>query len=78
MKINRLQRDLFRHLLSELEKAGVTPEQLLRQSGIKEKSQSVLGNAVLSESDALVRLETALELAGDPTLALRLGQRVGI
>jgi AraC-like DNA-binding protein len=78
MKINRLQRDLFRHLLSELEKAGVTPEQLLRQSGIKEKSQSVSGNTVLSESNALVRLETALELAGDPTLALRLGQRVGI
>jgi hypothetical protein len=78
MEINRLRRDLFRQLLSELEKAGITPEQLLRQSGIRERSQSVSGQAVLSGSDTLVRLEAAVELAGDPTLALRLGQGIGI
>jgi hypothetical protein len=28
MKVNRVQRDLFRQLLSQVEKAGVSPEQL--------------------------------------------------
>ncbi|MEH6552372.1 MAG: AraC family transcriptional regulator [Pseudomonadales bacterium] len=76
MKTNRLQRDLFTQLLSELEKARVTPEQLLSES--KGMSKLVSGQIGLSGTDALAMLEAAVALTGDPGLPLRLGQRVGI
>jgi AraC-like DNA-binding protein len=78
MRANRLQRDLFTQLLSELEKARVTPEMLLTHSRKKGMSESVAGQSALAGADALVLLEAAVELAGDPGLPLRLGQRVGI
>ena len=78
MKTSRLQRDVYTHLLSELEKAGVTPEQLLSQSRQREGSASVSGRTVSLGSDPLTTLETAVALTDDPTLALRLGQRIGI
>jgi AraC-like DNA-binding protein len=78
MKINRLQRDIFSQLLSELEKARVTPEQLLRESQIKGMSALVSGQSVFSGTDSLIILETAVGLTGDPSLPLRLGRRVGI
>ena len=78
MRASRIQRDIFTQLLSELERAGVTAEQLLTQSRINGMSDSALNQRELSGGDALVMLETAVQLSGDPTLALRLGQRVGI
>ena len=76
MTIGRLQRDIFNQLLYELEKAGVTPDQLVSQSRLQGYPAST--QAVLAGPDSLVLLETAVELAGDPCLAIRLGQGVGI
>ena len=76
MTIGRLQRDIFNQLLYELEKAGVTPDQLFSQSRLQGYPASA--QAVLAGADSLVLLETAVELAGDPCLAIRLGQGVGI
>ena len=76
MIIDRLQRDLLKQLLYELENAGVTPDQLISRSGLQGYSAS--GQAVLAGADSLLLLETAVELAGDPSLAIRLGQGVGI
>ena len=76
MTIGRLQRDIFNQLLYELEKAGVTPDQLVSQSRLQGYPAS--GQAVFAGADSLVLLETAVELAGDPCLAIRLGQAVGI
>jgi AraC-like DNA-binding protein len=78
MKINRLQRDIFTQLLSELEKARVNPEQLLRECQIKGMSALASGQSVFSGTDSLIILEAAVELTGDPSLPLRLGRRVGI
>jgi len=76
MIIDRLQRDLLKQLLYELEKARVTPDQLLSRSRLQGYPAS--GQAVFAGADSLVLLETAVELAGDPCLAIRLGQAVGI
>ena len=80
MKTSRLQRDVFTHLLSELEKAGVTPVQLLSQISSSEglALASVSGLNETSERDPLVTLEAAVNLSDDPALTLRLGQRIGI
>ncbi|MEH6593272.1 MAG: AraC family transcriptional regulator ligand-binding domain-containing protein [Halioglobus sp.] len=76
MIIDRLQRDLLKQLLYELEKAGVTPDQLGSQSRLQGYPDSA--QTVLAGPESLVLLETAVELAGDPGLAIRLGQGVGI
>jgi AraC-like DNA-binding protein len=73
MKTSQLQRDVYSHLVSELEETGITLEQLLSEFKRKEESETTD-----SQSKALLRLETAVELSRDPTLALRLGQRIGI
>jgi AraC-like DNA-binding protein len=78
MRTNRIQRDLLTQLLSELAKAEITKEQLLTQSRIKGMSKPVSSQAAFSGSDVVVMLETAVTLAGDPDLALRLGQQIGI
>lgn len=76
MTIGRLQRDIFNQLLYELEKAGVTPDRLISQSRLQGYPASA--QTVLAGPDSLVLLETAVELAEDPGLAIRLGQGVGI
>lgn len=78
MIIDRLQRDVFKQLLCELEKAGVTPDQLLSRCHSLGIADPASGQAAFAGPDALVLLETALELTGDPCLAIRLGQGVGI
>ena len=78
MKVNQVQREFFRQLLSVLEKAGVTPEQLFGELGQRGVSVSGTAQAVFSGSEALVLLETAVDLSGDPCLLLRLGQELGI
>jgi AraC-like DNA-binding protein len=78
MKVNRVQRDLFRRLISELEKAGVSPEQLFSKSRLRGVTASGSGQAALAGIESMVLLETAVKLTGDPSLAIRLGQQVGI
>ena len=76
MNETRLQRDVFTHLLSMAESAGVSSEQLLSQSRLNGMSNSA--NTIVESIDAVVLLETAAELMGDPRIGLRLGQKVGI
>ena len=78
MRTSRIQRDVFTHLISELEKSGVTAEQLLHQSQLREQTLSISGQAVAASNNPLIILETAVSLAGDPSLALRLGQKIDI
>ena len=78
MRTNRIQRDVFTHLISELEKSGFTAEQLLHQSQLREQTLSISGQAVAASNNPLIILETAVSLAGDPSLALRLGQKIDI
>jgi AraC-like DNA-binding protein len=80
MKISRVQREFFRQLLSLLEEVGVSPEQLfceLRRRGVT-ASGAGAAEAVAAGSEAMVLLETAVDLSGDPCLAIRLGQQLGI
>jgi AraC-like DNA-binding protein len=78
MKISRLQRDVFTQLMSELDKSRVAKDQLLSLARKKGMSELVAGQTVFSGTNTLVLLEAAVELTGDRSLALRLGQRVGI
>jgi AraC-like DNA-binding protein len=78
MKENRLQRDLFRQLLLELEGAGIKPERLFSQSSFQGPEGSSTSHAAIGGQEAFLLLETAVKLTGDPTLAIRLGQQVGI
>lgn len=76
MHENSLQRDLFAALLSELQSSRVSAELLLRRS--KENGASFVSGGSFAGRDAVIMLETASELANDPHIGLRLGQRVGI
>jgi AraC-like DNA-binding protein len=78
MKVNRVQRDLFRALLLELESAGVRPEQLFSKPRLQGVTVSSAGEALLAGDEGLLLLERAVKLTGDPTLAVRLGQQIGI
>ena len=78
MGTSQIQRDVFTHLISELKKAGVTAEQLLHQSQLREQTLSISDQTLPPGNNPLITLETAVTLAGDPTLALRLGQQIGI
>ena len=78
MKADRVQREFFRQLLLELEKAGVSPERLfseLRRRGVDFSNDS---QALVAGAEEMVLLETAVELSGDPCLPICLGQKVGI
>ena len=78
MKVTTLQRDLFIQLLSELEKAGVSPEQLSRELRRRGVTALDTSRAVVEGAQTMILLETAVDLAQDPCLALRLGKMVGI
>ena len=73
MKVTTLQRDLFIQLLSELEKAGVSPEQLSRELRRRGCTALDTSRAVVEGAQTMILLETAVDLAQDPCLALRLG-----
>jgi AraC-like DNA-binding protein len=78
MKVDRLQREVFRQLILLLEESGVSPRQLLdelRERGVA-VTQATLGE--FTGSEAVVLIETAVDLASDPCLMLRLGQALGI
>ena len=78
MKQNRLQRDLFKQLLVELDSARITPEQLFSHARLQSAHGSSVNQVALEGEEAFLLLETAVKLTGDPTLAIRLGQQIGI
>lgn len=78
MKVNELQREFFRQLISLLEEAGVSPEQLFRELHARGVNASGTTRTLASVNDEMVLLETAVELSGDPCLAIRVGQQLGI
>lgn len=78
MKVNQVQREFFRLLLSLLDKAGVSPEQLFRELRLRGVTASGTAQTVFAGSEAMILLETAADLSGDPCLAIRLGQQLGI
>lgn len=78
MKVNQVQREFFRQLISLLEEAGVSPEQLANELRLRGVTASGTGQAVFADSEARVLLETAVDLSGDPSLMIRLGQELGI
>lgn len=78
MQLNRLQCDLFKQLMTELEKANVSQDQLFSKSPLSPVTEPKRGQPVMAGIESLVLLETAVELTGDPSLAFRLGQQVGI
>jgi hypothetical protein len=78
MKVNRVQRDLFRQLLSKLEKTGVSREQLFSDLRLRGVTASSISQTLAAGAEAMVLLETAADLSGDPCLMIRLGQQLGI
>ncbi|MDG1662517.1 MAG: AraC family transcriptional regulator ligand-binding domain-containing protein [Pseudomonadales bacterium] len=78
MKINRVQRESFVQLISLLEKAGVSPEQLLAELRLRGVIAPDTSQAVLAGAEAMILLETAVDLSGEPCLMIRLGQQLGI
>jgi AraC-like DNA-binding protein len=78
MKLNRLHHDLFKQLMIELEMAKVNPDTFfskIRQQGVTTTDPT---QVAMSGAESLVFLETAVELTGDPCLAIRLGKQIGI
>ncbi|MFT4799464.1 MAG: AraC-like DNA-binding protein [Candidatus Azotimanducaceae bacterium] len=75
MIIDRLQRDLLKQLLIELEKAKVNPNKLFSTSGVVKPNQ---GQHALAGAESLLLLEAATKLTGDHSLVFRLGQQIGI
>ncbi|NCF19949.1 MAG: helix-turn-helix domain-containing protein [Haliea sp.] len=78
MKVNQVQREFFRQLISLLEEAGVSPEQLFRELRARGVTATGTTRALASVNDEMVLLETAVDLSGDPCLAIRVGQQLGI
>ena len=78
MKVNQVQREFFRQLISLLEEAGVSPEQLFNELRRRGVTASGTNQDVIAGTEATVLLETAVDLSGDPCLMIRLGQELGI
>ena len=78
MKVNQVQREFFRQLISLLEEAGVSREQLLGELRRRGVTASGTAQAAFAGSEAMALLETAVDLSGDPCLAIRVGQQLGI
>jgi AraC-like DNA-binding protein len=78
MKVNQVQREFFRQLISLLQKAGVSAEQLLAELGRRGVTVTGTNQAGFTGSDAMSLVEAAVDLSGDRCLALRVGQQLGI
>jgi AraC-like DNA-binding protein len=78
MKINQAHHAFLNQLLHLLKDAGVSPEQLVAELARRGVTASPNAPAVSSGVDALVLLETAVDLSGDPCLMIRVGQQLGI
>jgi AraC-like DNA-binding protein len=78
MKVNQAHHAFLDKLLHVLKEAGVSPEQLVAE--LARRGIAVSPNVLtdISGVDALVLLETAVDLSGDPCLMIRLGQQIDI
>ena len=78
MKVNQVHHAFLDKLLHVLKEAGVSPEQLVAE--LARRGIAVSPNVLtdISGVDALVLLETAVDLSGDPCLMIRLGQQIDI
>lgn len=73
-----MQREFLRQLMSMLEDAGVSPQQLSSELQRRGVTPSATAQPEFSDSEAVIVLETAVDLSKDPCLMLRLGQELGI
>ncbi|MCX2975005.1 AraC family transcriptional regulator [Halieaceae bacterium IMCC8485] len=78
MKVNQAHHAFLDKLLHLLREAGVSPEQLVAELARRGIAASPNALTDISGADALVLLETAVELSGDPCLMVRLGKQLGI
>jgi len=78
MKVNQAHHAFLKELLHLLEEAGVSSEQLVAELARRGINASPNAQAVSSGADGLVLLEAAIDLSGDPSLMIRLGQQLGI
>ena len=78
MKVDRVQREFFRQLISLLEETGVSPKQLFSELRRRGVTASGTNQTVFAGSEAVVLLEAAVDLSSDPCLMIRMGQELGI
>ena len=78
MKVNQVHRAFLSELRRQLKEAGVNPGQLVSELARRGIAASNDVPADISGVDALVLLETACDLSGDPCLMIRVGQQLGI
>lgn len=78
MKVDRVQREFFKHLVLLLEEAGISPEEMFNELRRRGVAASGSEESLFEGPEALVLMETAVDLSGDPCLMIRLGQELGI
>ncbi|MEH6570986.1 MAG: AraC family transcriptional regulator ligand-binding domain-containing protein, partial [Halioglobus sp.] len=78
MKVDRVQREFFRQLISLLEETGVSPKQLFSELRRRGVTASGTNQTIFAGSEAMVLLEAAVDLSSDPCLMIRMGQELGI
>ena len=78
MKVYRVEREFFRKLISQLKKAGVSPEQLLSELRRQGVTAPDIDQALILSSEKKVLLQTAVKLTGDLCLMIGLGHQIGI
>ena len=78
MKVNQAHHAFLSELLHLLEDVGVSPEQLVAELAQRGVAASPGDQTVGSDVDGLLLLEAAVDLSGDPSLMIRLGQQLGI
>ncbi len=75
MKVDQVQHEFFRQLIARVETTGVSAKQLFGALHHRGITASDTAHAL---AEARHLLETAVDLTGDPCLALHLGQELGI
>lgn len=78
MKVNQVHHAFLGELLHLLQEAGVSPEQLIAELARRGIDASPDLRDIGPGVDALVLLETAVDLSGDPCLMIRVGQQLGV
>ncbi|WP_339339899.1 AraC family transcriptional regulator ligand-binding domain-containing protein [uncultured Oceanicoccus sp.] len=78
MQEQTLQRSIYKHLIFQLNQAGISEQQLFDRFALGTSEMSLVNHKVFAGTEALTQLETAVKLAGDKSLTFRLGQKVDI
>ncbi len=77
MKVDHVKREFFRRLVLLLEERGVGLKQLFDELRLRGVTVTGDGLPDFSLSDAMILLETAVDLSRDPGLMIRVGQQLG-